>query len=85
MWWPSGFDATLGFPGEGPPPGVFMAPLGRPPDGEWLAKASRVLHGAEAFAGQGWIADGLTPAAIHDRLLKIALRGNSVRSVAARV
>ncbi len=48
-------------------------------------ECSRVLHGAEAFAEQGWIADGLTPDAIHDRLLKIALWGNSARPVAARV
>ncbi len=62
-----------------------MAPLGRPADGEWLAKAARVLHGAEAFAGQGWIAEGLTPDAIHDALLRIARRGNSARPIAARV
>jgi hypothetical protein len=69
------FDATLGFPGEGPPAHVFMAPLGRPPDDEWLTKATRVLHGMEAFTGQGWIAEGLSPDAMHDALLQIALRG----------
>jgi hypothetical protein len=61
MWWLSWFDATLGFPGEGPPPPrIAMSPIGRPADGEWLAKASRVLQGAEAFTGQGWIAEGLS-------------------------
>ena len=84
-WWSSFFDATLGFPGEGPPSGVFLAPLGRPPDGEWLSKASRVLQGAEAFAGQGWIGEGMSADAIHDALLKIAQRGNSARPIAARV
>ena len=62
-----------------------MSPIGRPADGEWLAKASRVLQGAEAFTGQGWIADGLSADAIHDALLKIAQRGNSARPIAARV
>ena len=85
MWWPSSFDATRGFPGEGPPAHVFMAPLGRPPDDEWLSKASRVLHGVEAFAGQGWIAGSLSADAIHDALVRIALRGNSARPIAARV
>ena len=85
MWWLSSFDATRGFPGEGPPAHVFMAPLGRPPDDEWLSKASRVLHGVEAFAGQGWIAGGLSVDAIHDALVRIALRGNSARPIAARV
>ena len=85
FWWPSGFDATRGFPGEGPPAHVFMSPLGRPPDDEWLTKAARVLHGTEAFTGQGWIATGLSPDALHDALLRIALRGNSARPIAARV
>jgi hypothetical protein len=62
-----------------------MAPLGLPPDDRWLAQASRVLHGQEAFEGQGWIASGLSPDAIHDTLLQIALRGNSNRPIAARV
>ncbi len=85
VWWSSCFDATLGFPGEGPPAPVFMAPLGRPPDDKWLTKAARVLNGTEAFSGQGWIAEGLSPDAIHAALLRIALRGNSARSIAARV
>jgi hypothetical protein len=58
-----------------------MAPLGLPPDDRWLAHASRVLHGQEAFEGQDWIASGLSLDAIHDILLKIALRGNSTRRV----
>ena len=62
-----------------------MAPLGRPPDDEWLTKASRVLHGLEAFTGQGWIPAGLSPDAMHDALLRIALRGNSARPIAARI
>jgi hypothetical protein len=84
-WWASFFDPTRGFPGEGPPPKIFMAPLGLPPDDKWLAQASRVLHGQEAFEGQGWIASGLSPDSIHDTLLKIALRGNSNRPIAARI
>ena len=84
-WWDSFFDPTRGFPGEGHPPKIFMAPLGLPPDDEWLARASRVLHGQEAFEGQGWIASGLSPDSIHDTLLKIALQGNSSRPIAARV
>jgi hypothetical protein len=86
FWWSSVFDATLGFPGEAPPPPrVFMSPLGRQPDGVWLAKAARVLHGAETFAASGWIAEGMTPDALHDTLLSIAQRGNSTRPIAARV
>jgi hypothetical protein len=51
-WGASSFDSTLGFPGEGPPPPkIFMAPLGLLPDDRWLAQASRVLHGQEAFEG----------------------------------
>jgi hypothetical protein len=84
IWWPTFFNATLGFPGEGHPAQIFMAALGQPPDGKWLAQASRVLHGQEAFAGQGWISSGLSPDAIHDTLLEIALRGNSARPIAAR-
>ncbi len=81
MWWPSLFDATLGFPGEGPsPPRIAMSPIGRPADGEWLAKASRVLQGAEAFTGQGWIADGLSADAIHDSL-SLRLPNGAIRRV----
>ena len=86
IWWPSFFDATLGFPGEGSlPPRLLMSQLGSPPDGVWLAQAARVLHGAETFAASDWIAEGLTPDAIHDILLAIAVRGNSPRPIAARV
>ena len=62
-----------------------MSPLGRQPDGVWLAKAARVLHGAETFAASDWIAEGMTPDALHDTLLSIAQRGNSTRPIAARV
>ena len=71
MWWPSCFDVTLGFPGEGPPAQVFMAPLGRPPDDEWLTKASRVLHGVEAFTGQGLCLDCLCTACLTPSLCLI--------------
>ncbi len=72
-------------PGEGAPGSCFNGPLGRPPDDEWLTKAACVLHGKKAFTGQGWIAEGLSPDAMHDALLQIALRGNSARPIAARV
>jgi hypothetical protein len=62
-----------------------MAPLGHPPDDGWLATASRVLHGLDAFAGQDYIPWGLSSDATHDALLRIALRGNSARPIAARV
>jgi hypothetical protein len=84
IWWPSFFNATLGFPGEGHPAQIFLAALGQPPDDRWLEQASRVLHGQEAFAGQGWISSGLSPDDLHDTLLAIALRGNSARPIAAR-
>ena len=78
------FDATLGFPGEGPP-SDFVSPLGPAPGEAWLRLASSVLNGVSAFAGQPWIADGLSSEATHDLLLGIALRGNSARPIAARV
>jgi hypothetical protein len=84
MWWPTGFDATLGFPGEGPFRD-FVSPPGPVPGEAWLRLASSVLNGVSAFAGQPWIADGLSSEAIHDLLLGIALRGNSARPIAARV
>jgi hypothetical protein len=84
MWWPTGFDATLGFPGEGPPRD-FVSPLEPVPGETWLRLASSVLNGVSSFAGQPWIADGLSSEAIHDLLLGIALRGNSARPIAARV
>jgi hypothetical protein len=43
-----------------------------------------VLTGDEAPANQPWIADGLSDEAIHDVLVRIALRGNSARPIAAR-
>ena len=81
VWWPSFFDATLGFPGEGPPPPGRTPPL----EGDWLHHASLVLLGSEAFPGQPWIAEGLSDEAIHDMLLRIAQQGNSDRPIAARV
>jgi hypothetical protein len=80
IWWPSSFDATLGFPGEGPP-FPWVAPS---PSGAWLRRAARVLTGDEAPANQLWIADGLSDEAIHDVLVGIALRGNSAKPIAAR-
>ena len=80
IWWPSSFDATLGFPGEGPP-FSWAAPS---PSGAWLRRAARVLTGDEALANQPWIADGLSDEAIHDVLVGIALQGNSARPIAAR-
>jgi hypothetical protein len=80
VWWPSSFDATLGFPSEAPP-FPWVAP---PPIGAWLRRAARVLTGDEAPANQPWIADGLSDEAIHDVLVGIALRGNSARPIAAR-
>jgi hypothetical protein len=80
FWWPTSFDATLGFPGEGPPfPWVTPSP-----SGAWLRRAARVLTGDEAPANQPWIADGLSDEAIHDVLVGIALRGNSAKPIAAR-
>ncbi len=78
------FDATLGFPGEAPPRD-FVSPLGPVPREAWLRLASSVLNGVSSFAGQPWIAVGLSSEAIHDLLLGIALRGNSARPIAARV
>jgi len=80
FWWPTSFDATLGFPGEGPPlPWVTPSP-----SGAWLRRAARVLTGDEAPANQPWITDGLSDEAIHDVLVGIALRGNSAKPIAAR-
>ena len=72
FWWSSIFDATLGFPGEGP-------------RASWIHLASQVLHGGAVFDGQPWIAEALSADAIHDLLLGIALQGNSNRPIAARV
>jgi hypothetical protein len=71
-WWSSIFDATLGFPGEGP-------------RAEWLHLASQVLNGGAVFEGQPWIPEALSSDGIHDLLLGIALQGNSIRPIAARV
>jgi hypothetical protein len=84
FWWPTSFDATLGFPGEGPLAQSLRAPLATPPQGDWLHRAARVLTGSEALGGQPWIADDLSDDAIHDVLLKIAVRGNSTQPIAAR-
>jgi hypothetical protein len=80
FWWPSSFDATRGFPGEGPP-FTGVAPL---PIGTWLRRAARVLTGDEALPHQPWITDGLSDEAIHNVLVEIASRGNSARPIAAR-
>ena len=62
-----------------------LLPLGPAAGEAWLQLASRVLHGAQSFAGQPWIADGLSADSIHDLLVRIALHGNSARPIAARV
>ena len=72
FWWPSVFDATLGFPGEGP-------------RAAWLHLASQVLNGGAVFEGQPWIPEALSSDGIHDLLMGIALKGNSIRPIAARV
>ena len=79
FWWPSVFDATLGFPGEGPAWGGHF-----PPDTDWMARASLVLGGQGTMPGQPWIANGASDQAIHDVLLAIAQRGNSSEPIAAR-
>jgi hypothetical protein len=80
-WWASGFDATLGFPGGGTPcpcpcvhapPGL---PTGRRLALEGLSRSPR----AGGVRGPGYIPWGLSSNAIHDALLRIALRGNSAR------
>ena len=86
FWWPSRFDATLGFPGEGHPTrGQVVTPLGPTPGRAWLRLASKVLHGRASFGGQPWIAEDLSSETIHEVLLSIALEGNSRRPIAARV
>jgi hypothetical protein len=79
FWWPSIFDATLGFPGEGPAWGGHS-----PPDTDWMARASLVLGGQGTMPGQPWIVNGASDQAIHDVLLAIARRGNSLEPIAAR-
>jgi hypothetical protein len=80
LWWPSFFDATLGFPGEGP---GFLHRIDWA-EGEWMATAVRVLEGTACFNGV-WFTDDLTPGAIHDLLVSVAERGNSSDPIAARV
>ena len=86
MWWPSWFDATRGFPGEGHPTlRQVVTPLGPTPGRAWLQLASKVLHGRASFGGQPWIAGDLSSEEVHEVLLSIALEGNSLRPIAARV
>jgi hypothetical protein len=86
FWWSSLFDATLGFPGEGPSsrhPGAWDAePTAE--EGEWMAKAARVLEGTACFNGV-WFTNDLTSEAIHYLLVSVAERGNSPAPIAARV
>jgi hypothetical protein len=78
-WGASVFDATLGFPGEGPD-----LEMPRAAESRWMEKASRVLEGAECF-GNTWFTNDLSSSAIHDLLVALAERGNSPDPIAARV
>jgi hypothetical protein len=73
------FDATLGFPGEGPDLEMPTAAESR-----WMETASRVLEGADCFDNT-WFTDDLSSSAIHDLLVALAERGNSPDPIAARV
>ncbi len=79
QWRASGFDATLGFPGEGPD--LEMPTVA---EGRWMETASRVLAGTDCFDNT-WFTHDLSSAAIHDTLVALAERGNSPDPIAARV
>ena len=85
-WWPAPFDATLGFPGEGPSPFHPNVPTAGPPGAEdqWMTTAVRVLEGTACFDGV-WFTDDLTPEATHDLLVSVAEWGNSSDPIAARI